>query len=80
MSEKLSVKNFLSSVYDWLVQDRNRSVEEYHYDICGIFEPEAFKNEIKAFLSQRFIQMFGREPENKFISYAARSYIRNMFG
>lgn len=79
MPEKLSVKSFLSSVYEWLTQDRNRSVEEYHYDIYEFYGPEAFRKEIRAFLSQRFIQVFGREPESKFIGYAARSYIKNMF-
>lgn len=78
--KKLTTGKFLDAVYSWLTEDRNRSVEDFHYSAAEVEKPENFKKTISDFLSQRFFQMYGQTcADPQFLKRATNKYIHNMF-
>lgn len=83
----MSVSNFLSGVYSWLCDPRNRSVEDFHYQLAELSECESmeqllkhrgFRKTIRSFLEQRALQM-NVTGTSKFFSEATTRYIKNLF-
>ncbi len=75
----MKVTTFLNSVYSWLCESRNRCVEERHYDLVGIMNRDDFRKEIKGFLEQRFLMVYGNVAIPKdFIEKATDIYIKGM--
>lgn len=80
MAEKTTKKDeFILSVYEWIRQPRNRCVEDYHYDCAEMMSAKDFRSEIREFLRQRFSQMYGTEPETRFLSGCTTRWIQIMF-
>ena len=73
------VEEFLGKVYEWLDKPMNRSVEDYHYDCYELNGRFKAVHEIGNFLIGRYVQMYEKEPTNKFIEKATYRYLDNMF-
>lgn len=75
----MKVNDFLDKVYQWLVEPRNRDIEDWHYHWAETLDEQDFTQKIREFLEQRYIQMFNRKADSRFIIYATKQYIEEMF-
>ena len=75
----MKVNDFLDKVYQWLVEPRNRDIEDLHYHWAETLDEQDFNQKIREFLEQRYFQMFNRKADSRFIIYATKQYIEEMF-
>lgn len=78
---KIDMDSFITAVYEWTNEYRNRPVVDYHYSCMQVMKPTRFKEEIKAFIAQRLYQMYGVVKEDLpkgFIGRAATMYINDV--
>ena len=73
------MRSFLLGVYEWLCRPNNRCVEDWHYSSAVVEDEKTFRTTIRDFLKQRFYQMYGYEPDRRFIYRAVNKYIFNMY-
>jgi len=87
----ITVQKFLSNVYSWLCEPRNRYVEDFHYscadcsesiDLDELLKNREMRTTIRMFLQQRMIQgeqIALNTLPNWFLSKATTKYIYNMY-
>lgn len=78
---KIDMDSFITAVYEWTNEYRNRPVVDYHCSCMQTMTPKNFVEEIKEFLSQRILQMYSIEKKDLprgFLGRAARLYIEEV--
>jgi len=72
------MNEFLSKVYEWLNEPRNRSIEDYHYSCRKVMGTTDFRRIIHGFLKTRYLQMYGRSIPKWMLTKATTYYINEM--
>ena len=77
---KITVDDFLLSVYEWLMKPMNRNVEDLHDSYSRYYGKVAFTKEMEKFMEGRFIQTYPNEPiDDDFIHKCAVEYTKEYY-